>query len=111
MVIFLSNDPEVTLGGYLKKHERAPAFAGSDGRAYSVEIWVDEVEEGGERFGAALLFIRWSVSGDVPDGHVESDFLAFGASREEALERIKVLSLYDVKAALDEAVGRRPDEW
>jgi hypothetical protein len=44
-------------------------------------------------------------------GHVESSVLAWGRSREDAEERLKALSLYDVKAALDEAIGRAPDEW
>ena len=33
---------ELTLGGYMAKHERAAAFGGSDGQAYSVAIYVDE---------------------------------------------------------------------
>jgi hypothetical protein len=37
--------------------------------------------------------------------------LAWGRTREEAEERIKALSLYDVKAALDEAIADAPGEW
>jgi hypothetical protein len=89
-------DPEITLGGYLAKHERAPAFGGSDGQAYSVAVWVDA--EPDER-------------GDRPMGTVESPALAWGRSPEEAEERLKVLSLYDVKAALDAAIAARPEDW
>jgi len=101
----------VTLGGYLAKHERAPAFGGSDGQAYSVAIWVDEEPDERGRFGASLLFVRWSPEGDHPVGHAESEPLAWGRTPAEAEERVKALSLYDVKAALDAAIAARPGEW
>lgn len=104
-------DPEVTLGGYMRKHDRAAAFAGRDGEPYSVAIWVDDEPDGRGRYGAALLFIQWSRSGDRPVGHVESDYLAWARTREEAEERVKGLSLFDVKAALDQAIAERPPEW
>ena len=101
----------MTLGGYLAKHERAPAFGGSDGQAYSVAIWVDEEADDRGRFGASLLFVRWSPAGDTPVGHAESETLAWGRTPAEAEERIRGLSLYDVKAALDAAIAARPEEW
>lgn len=104
-------DPEITLGGYLTKHERAPAFGGSDGQAYSVAIWVDEDPDERGRYGAALLFVRWSPAGDRPMGTVESPALAWGRSPEEADERVRRLSLFDVKAALDTALAARPEDW
>ena len=104
-------EPEITLGGYFLKHERAPAFGGSDGQAYSVAIWVDEEPDDRGRYGAALLFVRWSPAGDRPMGTVESPALAWGRSPEEADERVRRLSLYDVKAALDAALAARPADW
>lgn len=104
-------DPEITLGGYLTKHERAPAFGGSDGEAYSVAIWVDDEPDERGRYGASLLFVRWNASGDRPLGTVESPPLAWGRSPEEADERVRRLSLYDVKAALDTAIAARPEDW
>jgi len=95
----------------MAKHERAAAFSGSDGQAYSVAIYVDDEAGADGRFGASLLFVRWSPSGDRPVGHVESDVLAWGHTQSEAEERIKALSLYDVKAALDEAIARSPGQW
>ena len=62
---------ELTLGGYMAKHDRAAAFGGSDGQAYSVAIYVDEEPDVRGLYGAALLFVRWSPSGDRPVGHVE----------------------------------------
>jgi hypothetical protein len=102
---------ELTLGGYMEKHDRAAAFGGSDGQAYSVAIYVEEQADQQGRFGASLLFVRWSAGGDRPVGHVETETLAWGRTREEAADRLRVLSLYDVKAALDEAIARAPAEW
>jgi hypothetical protein len=102
---------DLTLGGYMATHERAAAFGGSDGQAYSVGIYVDEEPDGRGRYGAALLFVRWSAAGDRPVGHVETPVLAWGRTPAEAEERIKGLSLYDVKTALDEAISAAPGEW
>ncbi len=102
---------EVTLGGYMEKHDRAAAFAGNDGEPYSVGIFVEEDPDELGRFGASLLFVRWSRAGDRPVGHVESQVLVWGRTAEEAEDRIKAISLYDVKAALDDAIGRTPREW
>ena len=102
---------ELTLGGYMAKHDRAAAFGGSDGQAYSVAVYVDPEPDIRGLYGAALLFVRWSPAGDRPVGHVETEALAWGRTETEAAERLKALSLYDVKAALDEAVARAPAEW
>ena len=77
---------ELTLGGYMAKHERAAAFGGSDGQAYSVAIYVDEEPDLRGLYGAALLFVRWSRSGDRPVGHVESETLAWGHTEDEAAD-------------------------
>ena len=102
---------EVTLGGYMEKHERAAAFGGSDGQAYSVAIYVEEEPDRSGRFGASLLFVRWSPGGERPIGHLETEIMAYGKTQEEAERRIKALSLYDVKEALDQAIARAPGEW
>jgi hypothetical protein len=102
---------EFTLGGYMQKHDRAAAFGGSDGQAYSVAIYVDEEPDARGLYSAALLFVRWSPSGDRPVGHVESETLAWGKTPAEAEARLESLSLYDVKAALDEAIARAPGVW
>ena len=102
---------EYTLGGYMKKHERAAAFGGSDGRAYSVAIYIEDEPDLRGLYGAALLFVRWTTGGDRPDGHLETEPLAWGRSAQEATERLEAISLYDVKAALDEAIARAPSEW
>ena len=102
---------EATLGGYMAQHGRAAAFGGSDGHAYSVGLYVDDEPDQRGRFGAALLFVRWDAAGAAPVGHVETEFLAWGRTPAEAEERLKALSLYDVKAALDQAIAEKPGEW
>jgi hypothetical protein len=95
----------------MRKHDRAAAFSGSDGHPYSVAIYVEEEPDVRGLYGAALLFVRWSPSGDRPVGHVETETLAWGRTPEEAESRLDALSLYDVKAALDEAIARAPESW
>jgi hypothetical protein len=102
---------EFTLGGYMQKHDRAAAFGGSDGQAYSVAIYVDEEPDVRGRYGAALLFVRWSPAGDRPSGHLESETLVWGKTPQEAQSRLESLSLYDVKAALEDAIAHAPGVW
>ncbi len=102
---------EITLGGYMEKHGRAAAFEGGDGHAYSVGVLVDDEPDSEGRFGAALLFVRWSPAGDAPVGHVETGYLAWGRTAALAEARVKGLSLFDVKEALDGAIKDAPDEW
>lgn len=101
---------EVTLGGYMALHDRAPAFTGADGRAYSVAIWVDDTPDDQGRLAGALLFVRWNEDGSAPDGHHETDWLVRGADADDVRSRLGALSLYDVKALLDERIAAgRPD--
>jgi hypothetical protein len=95
----------------MQKHDRAAAFSGSDGQPYSVAIYVEEEPDLRGLYGAALLFVRWSPGGDRPVGHLESETLAWGRTPEEAGARLESLSLYDVKAALDEAIANAPGSW
>jgi hypothetical protein len=94
----------------MAKHDRAAAFSGSDGQPYSVALYVDDDPDERGRFGGALLFVRWSPAGDAPIGHLETDFIVTGATPDEARERLGALSLYDVKAILDQLVATRGSE-
>src|SRR5207249_11552584 len=73
---------EDTLGGYQAAHQRPAAFGGSDGFAYSVAASADEGPGADGRYGAYLLFVRWREGADRPAGHLETDYLAFGATAE-----------------------------
>ena len=96
-----------TYGGYVARHERPPAFTGSDGKAYSAALLVNDEPDATGRFGGAFLFVCWSEGGDLPTGHVETDYLVFAVSREEAERRLGDMSLLQVKAELDRAIAAR----
>ncbi len=96
---------DATLGGYQAVHRRPPAFGGADGRAYSVSTFVDDTPDAAGRYGAALLFVRWG-EGERPVGHLETDYLAFGRTPEEALAPLLALTLQQVKEQLDWCVER-----
>ena len=85
-------------------HGRPPAFGAADGQAYSVDTFADDLGEPG-RYGAALLFVRWG-EGERPVGHLETEYLAFGATADDALAPVLALTLEEVKAHLDRCVAR-----
>ena len=95
---------DTTLGGYQQMHGRPPAFGAADGRAYSVATFTADADG---KFGAALLFVRWG-EGERPVGHLETDYLAFGATAAEAQASLLALTLEQVKAHLDACVARAP---
>ena len=95
-----------TLGGYFRVHTRPPAFEGSDGAAYSVAVYVDEEPGPDGRLGGALLFVRWTASGDQPEVHLESGYLAYGRTAAEVEERVHALTLHEVKDELDRSIQR-----
>jgi hypothetical protein len=93
-----------TLGGYVAVHGRPPGFTGSDGCPYSVGVFSDDDPGVDGRYGAALLFIRWSAT-NVPDGHLESDYLAFSGAAATAEAEVGRLTLHDVKRILDALIA------
>jgi hypothetical protein len=92
---------DTTLGGYQQVHGRPPAFGAADGQAYSVATFTDETDG---QFGAAMLFVRWSEGEQRPVGHLETEYLAFGATPDAALAPLLALTLAQVKAHLDRCV-------
>jgi hypothetical protein len=98
------NGGEDTLAGYVAVHGRPPGFTGSDGRPYSVGVFSDDDPGPDDRYGAALLFLRWSPS-NAPDGHLESDYLAFATSAAEAEAQVGRLALHEVKRILDALIA------
>jgi hypothetical protein len=72
-----------------------------------VGTFVDESPDAQGRYGAALLFVRWSDAGDRPVGHVETDYLSWGATPGEALAPLLALTLEAVKQQLDRCIERQ----
>lgn len=117
---------DVSLGGYIEEHDRVPAFEGSDGQPYTVDVDVEATgsrsepgaaraepgaahggETGAPSFVAFLVFIRWAATGAGIMDHVESGDVARGSTEEEARRAAMDLSLYEIKAELDAAIERR----
>ena len=102
-------DPN-TIGGYMAVHDRPAAFEGSDGASYSVEIITDVTDEKHRPFGAYLLFVRWREGDPVATGHLETDFLAYADSEDEARKIVGAMLLNDVKTLLDQLIKSRRDQ-
>jgi hypothetical protein len=98
-----------TLAGYHATHGRPPAFEGTDGRAYSAGVFSDDDPGADGRYGASLLFLRWSDRQE-PDGHLESDYLARAADAAMAEQEVGQMTLAEVKAMLDQLIARRDAE-
>lgn len=103
-------DPN-TIGGYMAVHDRPAAFEGSDGGSYSVEI-VADVSDAKDQppFGAYLLFVRWREGDPVASGHLETEFLAFAETEDEAKKIVGTMLLNDVKVQLDQLIKARKAE-
>jgi hypothetical protein len=102
-----SQGDERTLGGYAAVHARPAAFEGTDGMSYSVEILADRTGEPARPWGAYLLFLRWRRLGaSGVEGHLESDFLRWGATEAEARAAAGAMPLEEAKAVLDALVRR-----
>jgi len=98
--------PDATLGGYLKVHDRPPAFEGSDGQPYTVSIEVESVGNLLAPYVVYLVFPRWAETGLGIVGHVESSVLWEGKGHDEVRSRAEALPLAEVKRLLDEAILR-----
>jgi hypothetical protein len=99
-------EAEDTLGGYQAIHGRPPAFEGSDGRSYSAGIFSEDAPGPDGRYGAAVIFVRWSLSNE-PDGHLETAFLAHDTDPSRAEQAIGRMTLLDTKRHLDELIAGR----
>lgn len=88
-------------------HDRPAAFEGSDGASYSVEIVTDASGDRTRPFAAYLLFVHWRAGDPIASGHLETDFIAFATSEDEARSLVGALSLNDVKSHLDRLIAAK----
>jgi len=103
-----------TIGGYMAVHDRPAAFEGSDGFSYSVEILAQhepgvhpEHSEGTSDWGGFFLFVKWArIGAQSPEGHLESEYVARGATESEAITNAGKLSLSETKKILDALIDR-----
>ncbi len=105
--------PDVSLGGYFEKHSRPPAFEGSDGASYSVDVYIEEDQTANKQFAGALIFVRWSPDGTQPVGHLETGFLVYADRRLEAKTAVHELTLHEVKEHLEKLIERHKElaDW
>lgn len=97
----------------MQRHARPPAFEGSDGVPYSVDMYIDDTPDAEGRFGAAIIFVRWSDAGDAPVGHLETDYLAHGHTAAEAQDQLQAITLHELKTQLDRLIGEQKErsDW
>jgi hypothetical protein len=100
---FSQGDPN-TVGGYRAAHGRPPAFEGSDGASYSVEIVCDDAGSATQAYAAYLLFVRWRADDPVAVGHLETEYIAFADSEAEAMEQIGHMPLQTARAHLESLI-------
>ncbi|MCC6316850.1 MAG: hypothetical protein IT361_04085 [Gemmatimonadaceae bacterium] len=94
-----------TIGGYEAVHGRPAAFEGRDGMSYSVSLDVEATGEEARPWGAYFLFLRWRrMGGQGVEGHVETDFLVYGATAAAARAALGAWPLAEVRVALDAAI-------
>jgi hypothetical protein len=100
-------DPDLTFLGYVETHERVPAFEGSDGQPYTVDIDTEETGDTDRPWAAFLVFVRWAGTGAGIMGHVTSADVAYGATEDDARTAALGLTLYQLKSELDRAIQHR----
>ncbi|HEU4879350.1 MAG TPA: hypothetical protein VFT21_07855 [Gemmatimonadaceae bacterium] len=96
-----------TVGGYTAVHARPPAFEGKDGASYSVEIMTDQTGERLRPWAAYLLFVRYDAGDPIASGHVETDYLRYGASEEDVRADVGAMQLSEAVAELNKAIAEK----
>jgi hypothetical protein len=94
-----------TLGGYAAVHARPPAFEGSDGTSYSVEIITDANAGKGGTYASYILFVRWREGDPVASGHLETAYLSSGKTEAEARLPVEHMLLSEVREKLEELIA------
>jgi hypothetical protein len=99
-----------TIGGYTAVHDRPAAFEGPDGNSYSVELAAERVgPDGREAFGAYFLFLRWRrVGAQGVEGHLETDYLAWGPTVDAARNALGAMPLLQVRDVLYDMIAKQP---
>lgn len=103
-----SRGDESTVGGYAAVHGRAAGLEGKDGVSYSLEVLTDETGDPARPYGAYLLFLQWRRIGEQGvEGHLESEFIAFGATADAAAAQAQGTPLTECQRMLDALIAAR----
>lgn len=95
-----------TVGGYTAVHARPPAFEGKDGASYSVEIMTDETGDPAQPWAGYLLFVRYRQGDPVASGHVETAYLRFAVTEEDARAAVGAMQLNEALVELNDAIAQ-----
>ena len=99
-----------TLGGYLRHHNRAPAFEGADGYPYTVSVEVEKTPDPQAPFSGYPIFPRWAETGTGIVGHLETPLLIHGRSQREVTTELEAFTLLEVADLLRDIILRRQTE-
>ena len=106
-----SKGDESTVGGYAAVHARPAALEGRDGFSYSLEILSDSTGDAAKPYAAYLIFVQWSRLGaQKVEGHLESEFLTFADSVDDAEALLATMKLADAQRVLDALLRARDGE-
>jgi len=99
---------ERTVGGYAAVHARPAALEGRDGMSYSLDVLSDSTGDAARPYGAFLLFVQWSrIGAQKAEGHLETDFVAWGATAAEAERAIGAMPITEAQRLLDALIVER----
>jgi hypothetical protein len=101
---------DATLGGYLRVHERPPAFEGSDGHPYTVSIEVEKTPDLRSPYRGYLVFPRWAQTGVGIVGHRQTGLLWSGTTRADVEETAGRSTLDEVQEFLEGAIRNAVDD-
>jgi hypothetical protein len=93
-----------TLAGYLRLHDRPPAYEGSDGHPYTVSLETERTGNLRAPWSGYLVFPRWAQSGVGIVGHVETEDLVRETTEAAARDALGRLTLHEVQALLEAAI-------
>ncbi|MBI1809077.1 MAG: hypothetical protein HYR75_04205 [Gemmatimonadetes bacterium] len=99
---------ERTVGGYAAVHARPAALEGRDGMSYSLDVLSDATGDAARPYGAFLLFVQWSrVGAQKAEGHLETEFVAWGCSAADAERALGAMPLTEAQRLLDALIVAR----
>lgn len=99
---------ESTVGGYAAVHARPAALEGRDGMSYSLDMLSDSTGDAARPYGAFLLFVQWSrIGAQKAEGHLETDFVAWGATAADAERAIGAMPITEAQRLLDALIVER----
>ena len=95
-----------TLAGYVRVHNRPPAFEGCDGHPYTVSLETERTGDLRAPVAGYLSFPRWAQNGVGVVGHVDSALLWTGPTTGAVEEEAGRTRLTRVQQILNEAILR-----